>query len=221
MRFSLAALLLLLVVVGSALRADETLERVQRELRVRKYYFGPVDGRASPETRKAVEEFQAAKALDATGEADEETLRELGLRPAQAVESAESQALKTGREWLARYWQACESGDWTHESAFYAETVRYYYEGVVTRDYVRAQREKYYALWPRRRQVALLSYASWNPQRHDELWVSARVRNEVQDRAGRRQVFTEELLFILRQTPGEWQLVELREWPLATPKGLP
>jgi peptidoglycan hydrolase-like protein with peptidoglycan-binding domain len=161
---------------AGALIADEAFQNVQRELRARKYYFGPVDGRESPEAKAAIEEFQRAKALDATGTIDEETLRALGLRPAEA-ESDESRALKLGREWLARYWHACESGDWALEQHFYAEKVRYYYEGEVTREYLRQQRTKYCALWPSRRQTALLSYASWNPRRHDELWVSARVRN--------------------------------------------
>jgi hypothetical protein len=91
----------------------------------------------------------------------------------------------------------------------------------VTRDFLREQRMKYYALWPARRQTAVLSYASWNPRRHDELWVSARVRHEVRNREGTRKVFTEDLLFILRQGEGEWRLVEVREWPLAQPKSLP
>ncbi len=203
------------------LGAEEMLQQVQRELRARKYFFGPVDGKASPESEKALEEFQRAKGLDAHGEADEETLRALGLRPPLAVVSAESQALKLGREWLARYWRACESGDWAAEERCYAERVRYYYEGEVTRDFLREQRAKFAALWPTRRQSALVSYASWNPRRHDELWVSARVRNDVQSRAGTRRVFTEELLFILRQAGGDWRLVEVREWPLAVPKGLP
>ena len=203
------------------LRGDEVLRQVQRELRARKYYFGPVDGGRSPESEKALEEFQRAKGLDAHGEADEETLRALGLRPPTEVVSAESQALQLGREWLARYWRACESGDWAAEERCYAERVRYYYEGEVTRDFLRQQRMKYCALWPVRRQTALVSYASWNPRRHDELWVSARVRNEVRGGEGPRRVFTEDLLFILRQAGGEWRLVEVREWPLAPLKGLP
>lgn len=202
------------------LGAEETLQQVQRELRVRKYYFGPVDGRQSPEAKKAIEEFQRAKALDATGEADEETLRALGLRRAAEAVSPEAQAQKLGREWIARYCRACESGDWTGEAPFYAEKVRYYSEGDVTRGHIGAQRVKYYALWPQRRQTAVVSFSSWNPRRHDELWVSARVRHEVVSGEGMRRVFTEELLFILRPGGGDWQLAEVREWPLGASKGL-
>jgi hypothetical protein len=219
----------LLVVIGftflllsnSAPCAGEPLQQVQRELRARKYYFGPVDGRASAETTKAIEEFQRAKALDANGEVNEETLRALGLRSEAEVKSAESRALKLGREWLAQYWRGCESGNWADEERFYAEKVRYYYEGEVTRDYLRQQRLKYYELWPTRRQVPLLSYATWNSRPREELWVSARVRNEVKNREGAQKIFTEELLFILRQSGGEWRLTEVREWPLARTKGLP
>ena len=68
---------------------------------------------------------------------------------------------------------------------------------------------RFCALWPTRRQTALVSYASRNPRRHDKLWVSARVRNEVKNREGMRRVFTEELLFILRQKKavngGSWR----------------
>lgn len=212
--------LILLLASGLPLRGESTLLQVQRELRARKYYFGPVDGRASPESKKAIEEFQRAKALDATGETDEETLRALGLRRAAEVESPEAQAQRLGREWIARYCRACESGEWAGEEKFYAEKVRYYYEGEVPRDQLRGQREKFYALWPTRRQTALLAYASWNPRRNDELWVSARVRHEVLNRGGTHKVFTEELLFVLRPGEGDWRAVEVREWPLEPSKGL-
>lgn len=216
----LSRLFMVLLLSCLPLGAEDTLQQVQRELRARKYFFGPVDGRVSPESKKAIEEFQRAKALDATGEADEETLRALGLRRAAELVSPEAQAQKLGREWIARYCRACESGDWAGEERFYAEKVRYYYEGEMTRAQLREQRVKYYALWPTRRQTALLAYASWNPRRNDELWVSARVRYEVLNREGTHKVFTEELLFILRPGEGDWRAVEVREWPLESPKGL-
>jgi hypothetical protein len=211
---------ILLLLSPLPLRADEQLQRVQRELRARKYYFGPVDGAESPEAKKAIEEFQRAKALDATGEADEETLRALGLRDA-AAESAESRALKLGREWLARFFRACDAGDWTSEERFYAEKVRYFSEGEITRAEIGRQRVRSYELWPARRHTPVVSYATWNPRRHDELWVSTRVRHEMKSRAGERKIRTEELLFILRQVGGQWCLVEAREWPLEPPKSLP
>ena len=61
-----------------------------------------------------------------------------GSRLRDAV-SAESQALKLGREWLAHYWprlDVLQSGDWAAEERCYAEKVRYYYEGEVTRDFL-------------------------------------------------------------------------------------
>lgn len=218
MRLFLGAFLLLAICLPA--RAEGTLQQVQRELRARKYYFGPVDGRASPEAKRAIQEFQRAKALDATGEADEETLRALGLRRAAEVVSPEAQAQKLGREWIARYCRACESGEWAGEVAFYGERVRYYYEGEMSRDQLRELRVKYYALWPTRRQTPVLSFTTWNPRRQDELWVSARVRHEVKNREGTPTVFTEELLFILRPGGRDWQLVEVREWPMGTSKGL-
>jgi hypothetical protein len=201
------------------LHADETLQQAQRELRVRRYYFGPVDGAASKETTAAIGGFQKAKALDATGALDEETLRALGLRNAPA-QSAEARAQQLGREWLARYWRACESGDWREEERFYMETLRYYTEGIVSRETLRGERLRDYANWPRRRHVAVLGYASWaEPER--ELWVSARVRHEAVNRAGERRVLTEELLFKLKERGGNWRIYEVGEVPLSAPKSLP
>jgi hypothetical protein len=201
--------------------AETPLTTVQRELRARKYYLGPIDGRASPELKSALQEFQTARGLDGHGEVDEETLRALGLRKEAEPSSAESRALRLGRDWLARFGQACESGDWKTEAVFYAGKVRYYYDGEITREALGEQRTLYYQRWPARKQTALLCYASWNPRRLDELWVSARVRNEVVSREGERKVFTEELLFVLHQNGDDWQLAEVREWPLATPLKLP
>lgn len=217
MRFLLPILLVLAACAG----ADETLQRVQKELRARKYFFGPVDGRASPESRAAVAEFQRARGIDATGRADEETLRALGLVPSPAVVSPEARAQQIGSAWVAGYCAACGPGEWKREERFYADVVRYYSEGDLARDDLRLHREKFHALWPMHRMTPIVCFSSWNARRAGELWVSARVRHEATDRAGTRKVFTEDLLFILHESGDGWRLIEAREWPLAEPKDLP
>ncbi len=212
----LPVLWLICFLLGGSLPAfgDALIERVQHELRLRKFYFGPVDGNKSLETKKAIKEFQLAMTLDAQGELDEETLRALGLVSGKEAVSEDARVLKFGREWLVRYWQACESGDWAKEEPFYADKVLYYFEGVVTRDYIRARRLEFYARWPARKHTAVLSYASLAPALGKVIGVSARVRNEVGDREGKPRVFTDELFFLLRENEGEWRIVEAREWPL-------
>ncbi len=191
--------------------AGAPLAEVQRELRSRRYFFGPVDGRESPETSAALREFQKAKALDASGRVDEETLRALGLAPAQP-QSPESRAHQLGRDWIARYWHACESGEWANEEPFYADRLRYYAEGVVTLTELREQRKRYFAAWPRRRHLPQLSFATWVDGER-ELWITNRVRHEIADKSGRRIVRTEELLFKLRERRGTLRAFEIVEAP--------
>ena len=57
-----------------------TLHNVQQQLQHQGYYKNAkVDGRWGPETRQAVERFQQAKGLPATGELDQQTLSALGV----------------------------------------------------------------------------------------------------------------------------------------------
>ena len=193
-----------------------SLAEVQRELRGRRYYFGPLDGRESAETTAALREFQKSKALDATGRVDEETLRALGLVAARP-QSADSRAQAIGRDWIARYWSACESGEWAKEEPFYADELRYYDAGVMPRSELREQRKLYYSAWPRRRHVPQLSFATWADAER-ELWITTRVRHEVTNDAGKKDVQTEELRFKLRERGGGWRAFEIGEAPARAPK---
>ena len=66
---------------GTALQAEDETRSVQEELRRRSLYFGNVDGRDSAELAEATKRYQGRKGFAATGKADRETLRSLGLVP--------------------------------------------------------------------------------------------------------------------------------------------
>ena len=61
---------------------------MQEELRRRSLYFGNVDGRDSAELHEATKRYQARKGFVASGKADRETLRSLGLVPRSPNEPA-------------------------------------------------------------------------------------------------------------------------------------
>ncbi len=63
-------------------RADMTTTAAQYLLREAHLYRGPLDGDAGPETRAAIQAFQQANGLEATGALDERTLGVLRLRQA-------------------------------------------------------------------------------------------------------------------------------------------
>lgn len=77
----LPLILLTLALSVGALRAQDETRAVQEELRRRSLYFGDVDGRESAELREATKRYQRRKGFAATGRADRETLRSLGLLP--------------------------------------------------------------------------------------------------------------------------------------------
>ena len=60
--------------------SQSDIENVQQHLQQQGYYKNAqVDGRWGPHTRQAVESFQQAKGLPATGHLDQQTLNALGL----------------------------------------------------------------------------------------------------------------------------------------------
>jgi peptidoglycan hydrolase-like protein with peptidoglycan-binding domain len=59
---------------------QSTLENVQQQLQQQGFYKNAkVDGRWGPQTRRAVQSFQQAKGMPATGQLDEQTLGALGV----------------------------------------------------------------------------------------------------------------------------------------------
>lgn len=63
-----------------ASQASDVVLRVQRSLRDRGYYQGPIDGISGPLTRGAVERFQRDRGLRVDGVIGQETLSALGLQ---------------------------------------------------------------------------------------------------------------------------------------------
>jgi peptidoglycan hydrolase-like protein with peptidoglycan-binding domain len=60
--------------------SQSTLENVQQQLQQQGYYKdASVDGKWGPRTRKALQSFQQAKGLQATGHLDQQTLGALGV----------------------------------------------------------------------------------------------------------------------------------------------
>ncbi len=60
--------------------AESSLEAtVQRALRKRGYYSGPLDGDLGPRSRAAIREYQAEHGLEVSGRVDDPLLQSLGL----------------------------------------------------------------------------------------------------------------------------------------------
>ncbi len=69
---------------GNQQLSQGTLESVQQQLQQQGYYKNAqVDGKWGPRTRQAVQSFQQAKGLPATGELDQQTLSALGVSNSQ------------------------------------------------------------------------------------------------------------------------------------------
>jgi peptidoglycan hydrolase-like protein with peptidoglycan-binding domain len=85
-------LLLLASFLPSVARADETTRQVQEELRQRHLYFNEIDGRNSPELQNALRRYQQRQGFAASGQADEATLRSLGIQ-AEPAPPAEGDAM--------------------------------------------------------------------------------------------------------------------------------
>ena len=59
--------------------ADETTRQVQEELRKRRLYYGDLDGQQTPELGVALKRYQERKGFAASGVADAQTLRSMGI----------------------------------------------------------------------------------------------------------------------------------------------
>ena len=204
MRFLWRCSLLLLITAAGLLAGDE-IERVQRELRARKLYFGPLDGRMSSDTGTALRRFQRAKGLEAHGEANLATLRALGISAGEK-EDAVAREMARCCDVVARYLQARERGEWSAEEAFYEKSVRYFGEGPTDREKIRELHEREYRRWPQRRYVLLNRLASPISEGGNEALVTARIRTDVSKSAGARESRTEDVCFRLRRIGSEWRI---------------
>ena len=72
--------------------ADDQLRNVQTALKNQGFYYGDVDGAASPETTSAVRRYQIRNGLEVTGTLTQETLTALGLVAAHKKKPASAPA---------------------------------------------------------------------------------------------------------------------------------
>ena len=75
----------------------KVIEAAQHELRSRGYEPGSADGVAGPQTRAAVQKFQADQGLSPTGALDEDTLAKLNVGGANIVRSAPADLGRGGK----------------------------------------------------------------------------------------------------------------------------
>jgi len=195
--------------LGVPLHADDLLPKIQRELKVQKFYFGEIEGRANDETVAAIKKFQEAKGIDQTGQLDDDTLRALGLASGDGVRGA-TRVLDECNTCVLHYLQAWESGEWEREAAFFTDVVNYYDDQDVNRDFIRNARAKQNLRWPRRKSTMLNRIASLEPGPGGFAQVTARVRTEVAGDTGSARVRTEDLVFRLQKTDRGWRIAALK-----------
>jgi peptidoglycan hydrolase-like protein with peptidoglycan-binding domain len=90
MRIKIA--LLILIVSVAAIRADQTIERVQQALKEQGFYYGEITGEKNADTTAAIRRFQIRHGLQITGELNEETLRLLGSAPSASSQPSATRA---------------------------------------------------------------------------------------------------------------------------------
>ena len=101
-RFLLVSLFLTAATLcAPAVRADETVRRMQEELRKRNLYYGDIDGQRSRSLLGALRRYQERKGFPATGEPDEITLRSLNIEPptASSAEEENSTLVSNSHSW--------------------------------------------------------------------------------------------------------------------------
>jgi peptidoglycan hydrolase-like protein with peptidoglycan-binding domain len=72
-------LFFLTIFITGSLFGDEQTRAIQERLREQGFYYGEVDGHGGDETSAAIRRYQIRHGLRVTGEANDETLRSLGI----------------------------------------------------------------------------------------------------------------------------------------------
>ena len=88
--------------------STEMVRAAQQALRARNYYRGPIDGRLTNETRRALFEFQIDNEMYGTGNLNGETARELGLNTggtASALSPAAASVVRRNAQTLVGNWR--------------------------------------------------------------------------------------------------------------------
>jgi len=202
-----AALIFLLL--GGHAFGDDLLRAAQRELRARKLYFGPIDGRESAASTAAIQRFKSLKGIDNTaGQLDGDTLRALGITTTASDPLAEEGCTK-----VQQYLAARTGDDIDREMGFFADKIDYFDDGLVERAFVRTAHLRENKRWPQRRSTLLDRIATADFPRTGEVTVTARIRTEVTDSAGQRRAGTEDWTFILRKMRDDLRIISLKLTP--------
>ncbi len=78
---ALGMLGLILVPTASAASPKEDAITVQKSLKDKGFYSGPIDGRLGPQSRAGISQYQKSENLPVTGRLDAETAGKLGVGP--------------------------------------------------------------------------------------------------------------------------------------------
>ena len=78
--FQRLALALVVALLPTTLRADETVLATQKKLAGLGYYKGEADGQTGSQTSAAIRRYQIAQNLKVTGELNRQTLDQLGIK---------------------------------------------------------------------------------------------------------------------------------------------
>ncbi len=202
---TLARAVVLLLLLGGQAFGNDVLRSVQQELRARKLYFGPIDGRQSATSTAAIRRLQELKGIDQSGQLDSDTLRSLGIQAAPSDPLAEK-----GCAVVQQYLAARMGDDMNREMRLFADTVNYFDDGEVERAFVRAEHLRENERWPRRRYTLINRIATANPTRNGEVIVTARIRTEVSNPTRQPPALTEDVAFTLRETRGGLRIVSLK-----------
>lgn len=203
-RSSLRPLLILVILCGHTF-GDESLRAAQQELRARKLYFGPIDGRDSAATTAAIRRLQTLKGIDQSGQLDNDTRRSLGVQAAAPDPLAEK-----GCALVQQYLAARMGNDLDGEMGLFAEMVDYFEDGQVRCGFVRSAHQRENERWPRRHYTLINRVATATPDRTGEIIVTARIRTEVSDAATQPRIRTEDIAFTLREMRGTLRIVSLK-----------
>ena len=198
-------LVVILVLTGGRSFGDDSLRAAQRELRARKLYFGPIDGRESVVCTEAIRRLQALKGIDQSGQLDGDTRRALGMQNG-APDARADKACAFVQQYLA----ARMGNDLDAEMGLFAETIDYFEDGMVARAFIRSAHQRENERWPRRRYTLLNRVATANLERLGETIVTARIRTEVGGGAAKPRVLTEDIVFTLRETRGILRMISLK-----------
>ena len=201
----MARAVLLLLLIGGQAFGEDVLRAAQQELRARKLYFGPIDGRQSAASTAAIRRLQELKGIDQSGQLDSDTLRALGFQAAASDPLAEK-----GCALVLQYLAARMGADMNREMGLFADTIDYFDDGLVERAFVRTMHLRENERWPRRRYTLINRIATANPARNGEVIVTARIRTEVSNPTSQPRALTEDVSFTLREVRGGLRIVSLK-----------